>query len=177
MLCHSILYLCSISLTGQRSVGEVKLLKKPLKPSRNPQSLWKPDIVFGLNILPDQDKLPANQIFGMKRNINFKAWRQASCLSQMPLLTVVAPPFPAPLTSGEHQSPTPQAPSVGELFFCNAVLWTYKHPLSDPGDGCAQPKLLKMTYSADVTGNYSCVSELGLWWKALLDKGLSSWCF
>lgn len=120
VLCHSILYLCSISLTGQRSVGKLK----SLKPSRNPQSLWKPDIVFGLNTLPDQGKLPANRIFGMKWNINFKAWKQVSCPSQMPSLAIVGPPYPAPLTSVEHQSPTPQVPSTGEHLL--AVLCSEK---------------------------------------------------
>lgn len=62
------------------------------------------------------------------------------------------------------------------IFLQCCALNTQTKP-SDPGDGGAQSELLELTYSADVTGNYSCVSELSPWWKALLDKGLSSWCF
>lgn len=73
---------------------------------------------------PDQGKLPAHRIFGMKWNINFKAWKQVSCPSQMPSLAIVGPTSPTPLTSVKHQSPTPQVPSTGEHLL--AVLCSEK---------------------------------------------------
>lgn len=161
MLCHS-----SSAPLGS-GAGELKPLKQPLQLNKNLQSLQKSDIVFGLSILPVQDKLP---VFGMMWNMNFKTWRQGSCPSQMSPLPCPAQPCGTPVTS-----------SLGIFswwtFSCSAGALNIQTKSSDPGDGGSQDF------------NLSCWSWLTLqmslgtihvFWNQACDERLCwirDWCF